>query len=118
MRRDGARDFPGRVALIGLLRIVHVVGVVGVGAAVTRGEPGAPFLSALVFSGLAIALLDHWARRNHFTQAGGLAVMLKASVLVILFALGSFGETAFWCLLVFSVAIAHAPGRVRHWRLF
>ena len=120
MSGDGYRDFPGRVALIGLLRVLHVVGVVGVGAALTAGRTAAPtgaFLALLAVSGAAIALLDRWSNRAFFRQVGGLAVLLKAALLAGLIAAAAFGETAFWGFLLFSVAIAHAPGRVRHRRV-
>ena len=119
MSDDGFRDFRGRVTLIALLRVVHVVGVVGTGAAVLHDEAGAAdgFLSILVVSGLAIAALDRWAKRDYFIRVGGLAVLLKAVLLISLVALGAFGQPAFWSLLVFSVAIAHAPGRLRHRRI-
>ncbi|HEX8962294.1 MAG TPA: hypothetical protein VF801_04760 [Rhodocyclaceae bacterium] len=118
MRSGDFRDFPGRVALIGLLRIGHVAGVVGVGAAVLRGEAATgPFLVLLVACGLAIAVLDRWSNRAYLRQISGLAVMLKAGLLIVLAAFAAFGALAFWGFLVFSVAIAHAPGRVRHRRV-
>jgi hypothetical protein len=118
MRSGNFRDFPGRVALIGLLRIGHVVGVVGVGAAVLHGEAVAgPFLALLVASGLGIAALDRWSNRAFLKQVSGLAVLLKIALLLAFAASATFGATAFWSLLIFSVAIAHAPGRVRHRRI-
>jgi hypothetical protein len=115
MSADGYRDFPGRVALIGLLRIGHVAGVVGLGAALLHGEPASgPVLSLLIGSGLGIALLDRWSNRSYLKQVSGLAVLLKAALLAALAALGGLGPIAFWGLLIFSVAIAHAPGRLRH----
>lgn len=121
MSGDGYRNFSGRVALIGLLRIVHVIGVVGVGATVTAGgtttQTGA-FLPLLLVSGAAIALLDRWSNRAFFRQVGGLAVLLKAALLAALVVAAAFGAAAFWSFLAFSVAIAHAPGRVRHRRMF
>lgn len=116
---DGFRDFRGRVVLIALLRIAHVAGVVGIGAAVLDRHPVAAsgFLPLLVFSGIAIAVLDRWANRAWLSQVSGLAVLLKVLVLAVLMLGGLFGETAFWGLLLFSVAVAHAPGRWRHRRL-
>lgn len=121
MSSDGYRNFPGRVALIGLLRVVHVVGVVGVGAAVLAGRTAAQsgaFLALLVVSGAAVALLDRWSNRLFFRQVGGLAVLSKAALLAGLTMAAAFGAAAFWTFLAFSVAIAHAPARVRHRRLF
>jgi hypothetical protein len=118
MRSGDFRDFRGRVALIGLLRIGHVAGVVGVGAAVLRGEvPTGLFPVLLVACGLGIASLDRWSNRAYLKQVSGLAVLLKIALLLALATFAAFGNTAFWILLVFSVAIAHAPGRVRHRRV-
>lgn len=115
MRSADFRDFRGRVALIGLLRIAHVAGVIGVGAAVLRGEAAAgAFFVLLVAGGLGIVALDRWSNRSYLRQISGLAVLLKITLLLTLAAFAAFGQTAFWSLLVFSVAIAHAPGRVRH----
>lgn len=113
------RDFRGRVVLIALLRIAHVVGVVGIGAAVLDRHPVAEsgFLPLLIVSGVAIAALDQWSNRTWLTQSSGLAVLLKVLVLAALLLAGFFGEAAFWGLLLFSVAVAHAPGRWRHRRL-
>ncbi len=115
----GFRDFRGRVALIGLLRIAHVVGVVGVGAALLDGRPLAAdgFLLVLVASGGAIAVLDAWSNQAWFVQASGLAILAKMAVVATLVFAEAFGATAFWSLLAFSVAAAHAPGRIRHRRL-
>lgn len=112
------RDFRGRVALIGLLRIAHVAGVVGVGAAVLDGRPPDGFLFLLVASGGAIAALDAWSKRAWLGQFSGLAILAKAAVLAALVLAGIFGAAAFWGLLAFSVAAAHAPARLRHRRLF
>lgn len=119
MRSGDFRDFPGRVALIGLLRIGHVAGVVGVGAAVLRGDAAVGiFVLMLIVSGAGIALLDRWSNGAYLKQVSGLAVLLKAALLAALAAFGAFGAPAFWALLIFSVAIAHAPGRVRHRKIF
>lgn len=115
----GFRDFRGRVALIGLLRIAHVAGVVGVGAAVLDGRAVAAdgFLFLLVASGGAIAALDAWAKRAWLGQLSGLAILAKAGLLAALVLAGIFGAAAFWGLLAFSVAAAHAPARLRHRRI-
>lgn len=120
MSGNGYRDFAGRVALIALLRVVHVVGVVGVGATLMAGRTAVQagvYFSLLVVSGAAIALLDRWSNRSFFRQVSGLALLLKAALLAGLVTAAAFGEAAFWSFLVFSVAIAHAPGRVRHRRV-
>jgi hypothetical protein len=112
------RDFSGRVILIALLRVAHIVGVVGVGAAVLREEAaGALFPLLLVGGGLGIAALDRWSNRAFLHQVSGLVVVLKAVALAALALLGWLGAGAFWTILVFSVVVAHAPGRLRHRRI-
>lgn len=112
------RDFPGRVGLIALLRIGHVAGIVGVGAALLHGEAAAgSFLRLLLASGLGIAVLDRWSNRAYLKQVSGLIVLLKIAALTALMAFAAFDATAFWCLLILSVVAAHAPGRWRHRRV-
>lgn len=119
MRDRNVRDFPGRIALIALLRIGHVAGVVGLGSAVLNGLPVAPsFAALLVCSGAGIAALDAWSNRAWRRQVAGLTVLLKAGTLALLAVASALGPASFWTFLVVSVAIAHAPGRVRHARLF
>lgn len=113
------RDFSGRVILIALLRVAHIAGVVGVGAAVLREEPAAGiFPLLLVGGGLGIAALDRWSNRAFLHQVSGFVVVLKAAALAVLALMGWLGAASFWTILVFSVVVAHAPGRLRHRRLF
>lgn len=119
MHADELRDFPGRLALIALLRVGHIAGVVGVGAAVLRREvPALWSCLLLLVCGVAIALLDAYANRVYLRQVSGLVVLLKIALLALVVALAGVGPAVFWSFLVFSVIAAHAPGRIRHRRLF
>jgi len=116
----GRRDFRGRIALITLLRALHMVGVVGCGAAllgvrpITETEAYAALLTA---SGASIVLLDLWANPEYFRQLSGLAIMLKLLLLAASIWLVGIQAAIFWAVLVGSVMFSHAPRRLRHYRL-
>ena len=115
------RDFVGRGLLINLLRALHLVGVIGLGAAVLGVRPAtetAAYVGVLVGAGIAIAALDRWANPAYFSQANGLAVLFKVLLLGAVAMLAGFDGILFWTVLVGSVLIAHAPRRVRHRKLF
>ena len=72
----------------------------------------------MVISGLGIIALDAWANPFYFRQAKGLGTLLKLA-LVVLMVIWEPGRLAlFWFILAFSVALSHAPGRIRHRQLF
>jgi hypothetical protein len=115
---DGHRDFPGRGLLINVLRIIHVAGLAGISAVVLAGAAGAEGWGALMLgSGLGIVALDAWANPSYFRQAKGLGTLLKIALVVVLAMWEAGRQPLFWLVLVFSVALSHAPGRVRHRRL-
>jgi hypothetical protein len=112
------RDFGGRRLLLSLLRVLHIVGLAGLSAALLGGGTTlSPWGGVMAGSGLAIVALDRWSDRYYFHQVKGLVALLKI-VLVILLALAEpLRLPLFWFLLVFSVSMAHAPGSVRHRRV-
>ncbi|MCX7145281.1 MAG: hypothetical protein NT042_03550 [Sulfuritalea sp.] len=116
---DGHRDFAGRGLLINVLRVFHVAGLAGISAVVLAGMGGAANWGALMLiSGLGIVALDAWANPFYFRQAKGLGTVLKI-VLVMLLVVWEPGRLLlFWFVLAFSVALSHAPGRLRHKQLF
>jgi len=106
--------------LINLLRAAHLVGVVGIGHVLLSGRQlaGAQgYAYLLVGAGLGIMALDRWSNPDYFRQVNGLAVLAKL-LLVLALAYMTFGIEAFWGLLVVSVLLTHAPGRLRHRKLF
>ena len=129
---DDYRDFPGRALLISLFRIGHVAGLVGVAAWVLGGQDlaaagaaampvfvhGAAFAFLLVGAGLGILAVDAWSNPSHFRQVNGLAVILKLVLVALMVVWGEARVFLFWTILVYSVAISHAPGRIRPRRLF
>ena len=115
------RDFFGRVLLINLLRALHLVGVVGLGAAALGVRPVSEttaFAGILIASGVLIAALDRWVNPAYFFQLNGLAVLLKVLLLAGVAMLAGFNSVFFWSVLVGSVLVAHAPRGIRHRKMF
>ncbi len=116
---DGHRDFPGRGLLINVLRVFHIAGLAGISAVVLGGMAGAANWGALMLiSGLGIVALDAWANPFYFRQAKGLGTLLKIVLVTLLVAWEPGRLPLFWFVLAFSVALSHAPGRLRHKQLF
>ena len=116
---DGHRDFPGRGLLINILRVFHIAGLAGISAVVLAGMSGAAHWGALMLiSGLGIVALDAWANPVYFRQAKGLGTLLKVLLVLLLVVWEPGRLPLFWFLLAFSVALSHAPSRVRHRQLF
>jgi len=116
----GRRDFAGRVFLITVLRALHIVGVVGCGAALFGVRPSAEteaYALLLIASGTGIVLLDLWANPEYFRQLSGLAIILKLLLLTASIWLVGIQAAIFWAVLVGSVLLSHAPKRWRHWRV-
>jgi hypothetical protein len=112
---DGHRDFPGRGLLINVLRVFHIAGLAGISAVVLAGMSGAANWGALMLvSGLGIVALDAWANPLYFRQAKGLGTLLKLALVMLLVFWEAGRLPLFWFVLAFSVALSHAPGRLRH----
>lgn len=113
------RDFGGRRLLLSILRVVHIVGLAGLSAALL-GQAGdtSHWGMLMAASGLSIVILDRWSDRYYFHQVKGLAAWLKIVLVLLLVFFEPLRLPLFWFLLVFSVALSHAPGSIRHRRLF
>jgi hypothetical protein len=116
---DGHRDFPGRGLLINILRVFHIAGLAGISAVVLGGAGGAgQWGGMLLVSGLGIIALDAWANPVYFRQAKGLGTLLKIALVALMVIWEPGRLILFWSVLAFSVALSHAPGRIRHRQLF
>ncbi len=116
---DEHRDFGGRRLLLSVLRVVHIVGLAGLSAALL-GNAGAAAQWGLLMagSGLSIVILDRWSDRHYFHQVKGLAALLKIALVLLLISVERLRLPLFWLMLMFSVAMSHAPGSIRHRRVF
>lgn len=115
------RDFAGRRLVVGLLRALHLSGVVGVGAALLGAVDvvaASAFAFLLVTGGLGIMALDRWSDPAYLRQVNGLAMLAKLLLLAALVWFLGMSLPLFWSVLVFSVLVAHAPANIRHRKLF
>jgi hypothetical protein len=116
---DDHRDFPGRGLLINVLRAFHIAGLAGVSAVVLAAAGNAAAWGGLMAaSGLGIVALDAWANPYYFRQAKGLGTLLKIALVILLLSWDAGRLPLFWFVLAFSVALSHAPRRLRHRQLF
>ena len=114
---DTTRDFPGKRWLVNLLRALHLVGVVGLGAGVLGDITEARWIAfgmTAVASGLIILALDGWSRPGYFREYVGLAMAGKLILLGIRLAWPAQPAVQFWLILVLPVLFAHAPASLRH----
>jgi hypothetical protein len=115
------RDFRGRRWLISVLRMLHLVGMVGVGAAllVAAAVPGEDaFAMLLVVSGVAMMALDAWSNPVYLKQVAGIAIAFKLALLLWYLFDAAQRPWLFWLILAVSSLAAHAPARLRHRRVF
>jgi hypothetical protein len=117
-QRDNVRDFPGRRWLNLSLRAVHLSGIVLLGAALLgAGETGGAAWLTLV-SGLTMFAGDAWVNPAHLREVAGLGVLAKLALVAVVVAHPPAALPVFWTVLVFSTMLSHAPGALRHRRLF
>ena len=113
------RDFPGRRLLLSVLRVVHIIGLAGLAAALIGQAAGAAHWGLLMaLSGLSIVALDRWSDCLYFRQIKGLVALLKIGLVIALVLVEPLRLPLFWFLLAFSVSMSHAPGSIRHRRIF
>ncbi|MBK8890110.1 MAG: hypothetical protein IPN75_06770 [Dechloromonas sp.] len=117
-QRDNVRDFPGRRWLNLSLRTAHLSGIVLLGA----GLLGAGNVTAgawlTLISGLAMFAGDAWANPAHLREVAGFGVLAKLGLVALMVAHPASALPVFWAILVISTLLSHAPGAIRHRRLF
>ena len=117
-QREHLRDFPGRRPLNLLLRTAHLAGVVLLGAALlANSSPGAG-IWLTVISGLLMFAGDVWTNPAHLREVAGTGVLLKLGMVTAMAVWPASAPAIFWAILVISSLLSHAPGALRHHRLF
>lgn len=116
--RNSVRDFPGRRWLNLGLRTAHLAGVVLLGAALLGGSDPAAGAWLTLASGLAMFAGDAWANPGHLGEIAGTGVLLKLFLVALMALVPALALPLFWTILVLSGVLSHAPGAVRHRRLF
>ena len=116
--RDDVRDFPGRRWLNLGLRTVHLSGIVLLGAALLRAGEVASGAWLTLLSGLGMFAGDAWANPAHLREIAGCGVLLKLALVALMVVAPATALPVFWAILVLSTLLSHAPGALRHQRLF
>lgn len=105
-----------------LLRGLHLVAVIGLGAALL----GAPveqaggitrLAAAVAASGGAMFALDLWRKPRHLFEVAGVGVLAKLLLVGSMMLEGAPRLTLFWIIIVWSALFSHAPASFRHSRL-
>ncbi len=114
------RDFPGRRWIIVMLRTLHLVAVIALGA-LLLGAPAPPawplgvVAGAASGTGLAMLALDMLADRHHLRSVAGLSVIVKV---VLVAGLAAYPQPwLFWTIAALSAVVSHAPASFRHARV-
>ncbi|MBI5784268.1 MAG: hypothetical protein HZA64_02330 [Rhodocyclales bacterium] len=109
------RTFSGQRWLGVLLRGLHLVAVIVLGAALL----GAPVSSnqaviGLWSTGLAMLGLDTWSKPSHLREASGISVLVKLALVGWMAIDAASRGVVFWLVVVWSAIFAHAPAKLRH----
>jgi hypothetical protein len=117
---DRPHDFHGRRWLNVVLRCVHLVVVIWLGACMM----GAPFAASarvahawVFFSGVAMFAVDLWHHPGHLRERAGAAMVIKLALVAAMAILPDHALTLFWVVVVGSALISHAPASFRHARV-
>jgi hypothetical protein len=116
--RDNVRDFPGRRWLNLSLRAAHLAGIVLLGAALLGGGEIATGAGLTLLSGLGMFVGDAWANPAHVREVAGFGVLVKLALVAVMALSPPVALPVFWGILVISTLLSHAPGALRHKRLF
>ena len=116
--RDNVRDFPGRRWLNLSLRAAHLAGIVLLGAALLGGTSPQAGIWLTLASGAGMFAGDLRANPAHVREAAGAGVVLKLLLVAAMAVWPASALTLFWAILVLSALLSHAPGSLRHHRLF
>lgn len=112
------RDFRGRRWLSVVLRGIHLVAVIRLGAGVLGTLPGAAESGgmAVLLSGLALWALDIWQKPGHLREVAGLSMLLKLALVAAMIPAAELRLPLFWTIVVWSAIFSHAPANFRNAR--
>jgi hypothetical protein len=121
MRSDDAqREFRGRRWLSVVLRGVHLVVVIWLGACLLD-TPVSPALASAhlwVFAtGATMFAVDLWHHPGHLRETAGLAMVIKLALIAAMAIAPGHALSLFWVVVVWSAIFSHAPASFRHARI-
>lgn len=116
--REHIRDFPGKRWLNVALRTLHIAGVVLLGAGLLGATDVHAGAVLMLLSGGTMFAIDTWAHPGHLREIAGFGMLAKLGLIGIMLLQPTLALPLFWFLLVLSTLLSHAPGNLRHRRLF
>lgn len=117
-QRDNVRDFPGKRWLNLSLRTLHIAGVVLLGGALLSGADTTAGAWLTLVSGLAMFASDTWANPAQLREVAGFGILAKLALVAAMAVQPELALNLFWVILTLSTLLSHAPGQLRHRRLF
>lgn len=118
-RKPPRRHVPGGRWLSVALRAVHLLAVVGLGAAVHGAPLDAPTIGLVVLAtGVALFALDLYTYPHHLREVAGQSVLVKLVLVAGVVAGETIRLPLFWLVVLWSAVFSHAPGSLRHRRPF
>ena len=115
------RTFPGERWVNIALRCLHLVGVAGIGGGFLFDlEPTRwlAFWHLTLASGVLLSLLYLWGTALWLLQLKGLAIVLKVALLALAWHWPAWRGELFILVIFVSGLMAHAPGRIRGFRVW
>lgn len=116
MAASDYRSFPGKSPVVNLLRALHLIGVVGLGASVLGG--GAQrvcdgYCLLVLVSGAGILALDIWSSPAYLLQVKGMGMAVKLGLILWMALDAGHRIELFWTVVALSSLFTHASGRLR-----
>lgn len=114
------RLFPGQRWLNISLRSAHLVGIAGIGGGFLFGLNEAqwlPFWHLSLSTGVFLSLLYIWSSAIWLFELSGLIIVIKVLLLGTAVILPAWRAELFTLIILISSLIAHAPGRIRGYRI-
>jgi hypothetical protein len=103
-----------------VLRGLHLVAVIGLGAAIMGAPMSLQQLSiAVLFTGLAMFALELWNKPRILFEWSGASLIIKLGLIAVMALNAELRLPLFWLVVVWSAIFSHAPSSFRHkvwWR--
>ena len=116
-----SRYFPGQRWVNIWLRILHLIGVAGLGAGFLYPAADSTwelYYSVTLYSGLGLSMLYTWCNGIWLVQLRGQAILLKLLLLFLIPYLPGLEVPLFLLVVVISGLISHATAKLRYYSLF
>ena len=100
-----------------VLRALHLVCVIVLGAGLMHDSVGTAAIVAVLLTGFALFALDTWNYPRHLFELSGVAVMVKLLLIALMGLDEALRLPLFWVIVLWSGVFSHAPASLRHLRL-